>query len=158
MRETSEDLRALQELLDRSYDAAGPHLRATIEPHRRLTAAQLVERFDGMRYVVVATVSADGRPFTAPADAFLIRGELWFGSSLESVRIRHLRARPACSATLLDGLELLVTMHGTARFEDRRAHRDADEVLRAQYPDLDDFAPGEYIVLRPEKLFAATFA
>ena len=68
MHETPEDIARLQDLLDQSYAAGGPHLRSTITPERRLGAAELVERLQGMRLLVVATVTADGRPLTGPVD------------------------------------------------------------------------------------------
>ena len=112
--ETSEDLRDLQALLDRSYDAAGSHLKEVITPDRRLTAAQVSERLQGMCLLVLATVTADGRPVAGPVDGVFYRGSFYFGSSPDSVRFRHLAHRPAVSATHLPGEELSVTVHGTA--------------------------------------------
>ena len=103
MHETPEDIARLQDLLDRSYAAGGPHLRSTITPERRLGAAELVERLQGMRLLVVATVTADGRPLTGPVDGIFYRGAFHFGSAPESIRLRHLRARPQVSATHLPG-------------------------------------------------------
>ena len=157
MREAELQIRTVQALLDASYGAAGPHVQATIEAHRRLSAEAMLERLDGMRYFVVATVSPDGRPFTGPVDAFWIHGELWFSSAPESLKVRHLRARPACSATYVDGLRTLVITHGTVRFVDPRTVPDVIAILRAEYPDFDAWAPAEYCVLAPAKLFAATF-
>jgi nitroimidazol reductase NimA-like FMN-containing flavoprotein (pyridoxamine 5'-phosphate oxidase superfamily) len=112
--ETEEDLARLQELLARSHAAGGSHLRSIITPERRLNAAELVERLQGMCLLVLATVTADGRPLTGPVDGIFYRGAFHFGSSPESVRLRHLRARPQVSATHLPGEELSVTVHGTA--------------------------------------------
>jgi hypothetical protein len=42
MHESQEDIARLQELLDRSYAAAGAHLRSIHTPQRRLAAADLV--------------------------------------------------------------------------------------------------------------------
>jgi hypothetical protein len=44
MRETEADLARLQDLLDASFAAAGPHLLRIITPERRLSAEQLAER------------------------------------------------------------------------------------------------------------------
>ena len=114
MRETPEDLQRLQALLDRSYDAAGPHLKEVITPERRLTAEQLSERLRGMCLLVLATTTSDGRPINGPVDGFFYRGEWFFGSSNESLRFRHIRRRPAVSATYLPGEPLSVTTHGSA--------------------------------------------
>src|SRR3954470_3483250 len=114
MHEAPADLEALQALLDRSYDAAGPHLRAIITPERRLTAEQVAERLTGMRLLALATVTADGRPIVGPVDGIFYRGAFHFGSSPDSVRLRHIRTRPQVSATHLPGEELAVTVHGRA--------------------------------------------
>jgi nitroimidazol reductase NimA-like FMN-containing flavoprotein (pyridoxamine 5'-phosphate oxidase superfamily) len=114
MHETATDLAVLQELLDRSYDAAGPHLRRIITPERRLTAEQLAERLTGMSLLSLATVTADGRPIVGPVDGVFMRGAFHFGSSPDSVRFRHIRVRPQVSATHLPGEELAVTVHGRA--------------------------------------------
>ncbi|HEY2636482.1 MAG TPA: pyridoxamine 5'-phosphate oxidase family protein [Solirubrobacteraceae bacterium] len=112
--ETAEDLAALQELIDASYAAAGPHLRRIHDPDRRLTAAQVAERLTGMRLLALATVSADGRPFVGPVDGIFYRGAFHFGSAPDSLRLRHIARRPAVSATHLPGEELAVTVHGRA--------------------------------------------
>ena len=41
---------------------AGEHLRGIITGERRLSAAELAGRLQGMRLLTVATVTADGRP------------------------------------------------------------------------------------------------
>ena len=120
MHESPADLAALQELLDRSYAVAGPHLRRIITPERRLTAEQVAERLTGMRLLALATVTADGRPIVGPVDGIFFRGAFHFGSSPDSVRFRHIRARPQVSATHLPGEELAVTVHGRASMVDVR--------------------------------------
>ena len=57
---------------------------------------------------------ADGRPIVGPVDSIFFRGAFVFGSSPDSVRFRHIRRRPAVSATHLPGEELAVTVHGRA--------------------------------------------
>lgn len=121
MHETPEDLAALQALLDRSHEQGGPHYRSIVTDERRLTAEQIVERLQGMCLVVVATVTADGRPITGPYDGVFYRGAFHFGSSPESVRFRHLRQRPQVSVTHLPGEHLCVTVHGRAEFLDMAA-------------------------------------
>jgi nitroimidazol reductase NimA-like FMN-containing flavoprotein (pyridoxamine 5'-phosphate oxidase superfamily) len=114
MHETAEDLAELQRLLDSSYHAAGPHLRRIITPERRLTADQLASTLTGMRLLVLATVSAEGRPVAGPVDGIFFRGRFYFGSSPDSMRMRHITRRPYVSATHLPAEELSVTVHGTA--------------------------------------------
>ena len=114
MHETSDDIRALQQLLDRSYDGAGPHLRSITTPERRVAAEDLVERLTGMCLLVVATVTADGRPIAGPLDGVFYRGAFHFGTAPDSVRYRHLLVRPQVSATHLPGEEFAVNLHGRA--------------------------------------------
>jgi hypothetical protein len=112
--ESRADIGALQELLDRSYAAAGAHLLSIHTPERRLTAEQVAERLSGMCLLALATVTADGRPVVGPVDGILYRGAFHFGSAPDSVRFRHINARPQVSATHLPGEELAVTVHGRA--------------------------------------------
>lgn len=124
MRETADDLARLQGTLDRSYESAGAHLRDVITPQRRLSASALSERLEGMCLLTLATVTADGRPLNGPVDGFFYRGEWYFGSSHDSLRFRHIRQRPAVSATYLPGEELSVTVHGHAQEIDAPSHDD----------------------------------
>ncbi|HTU98115.1 MAG TPA: pyridoxamine 5'-phosphate oxidase family protein [Solirubrobacteraceae bacterium] len=114
MHETPDDLAALQALIDASYAAAGPHLLAIHEPQRRLTAEQLCAKLTGMRLLTLATVTRDCRPVAGPVDGIFFRGHFYFGSADNSVRFRHIRARPQVSATHLPSEELAVTVHGHA--------------------------------------------
>jgi general stress protein 26 len=166
MRETPEELDDLQQLLDRSAAGAGEHLRGIITDERRLSAARLTGQLQGMRLLVVATVTADGRPLAGPVDGYFLHGTFWFSSGRNSVRMRHLAARPAVSATHLPGDELAVTVHGRAELFDLRDPargelRQAmlDHYLPLQGPQFETWldevdAMGARIV--PEKMF--TFA
>lgn len=118
MHETAADLRALQALLDQSYAAAGSHLLGIHRPERRLSANQVAERLNGMCLLALATATADGRPIVGPVDGIFFRGSFHFGSARESIRIRHIRARPHVSATHAPSEALAVTVHGEARLVD----------------------------------------
>ena len=114
MHERPQDIAALQDVIDRSYAAAGPHLLAIHTPERRLSAEQVCERLTGMSLLALATVSAAGRPVVGPVDGIFFRGAFHFGSAPNSVRARHIAARPWVSATHLPGEELAITVHGHA--------------------------------------------
>jgi nitroimidazol reductase NimA-like FMN-containing flavoprotein (pyridoxamine 5'-phosphate oxidase superfamily) len=114
MHESPEDIKRLQELLDRSYASAGTHLLGIHTQQRRLTAADLVERLQGMRLLVLATVNAAGRPLTGPVDGVFHRGSFYFGTSPDAVRWRHLRRNRAVSATHLPSEDWAVIVHGAA--------------------------------------------
>jgi hypothetical protein len=112
--ETREDIAALQQLLDRSYAAAGSHLRSIMTPERRASAEQLVQQLTGMCLLVVATVTSDCRPIAGPLDGIFYRGAFHFGTAPDSIRYRHLLARPQVSATHLPREEFAVNVHGRA--------------------------------------------
>ena len=114
MHETPEDLRSLQELLDRSFAGAGGHLLGIISPERRVGAEELARRLTGMRLLVLATVTADGRPIAGPVDGIFYRGAWHFGTAPDAVRFRHITRRPNVSATHLPAEEFAVTVHGRA--------------------------------------------
>jgi len=116
--ETPEELVALQALLDASAARAGAHLAEVITPDRRLDAEALCSRLQGMCLLVVATVTADGRPLAGPVDGYWLHGAFHFSSSRRSVRMRHLAQRPAISASHLPGEALAVTVHGRAELFD----------------------------------------
>jgi hypothetical protein len=123
--ETAADLADLQALLDRSAAAAGPHMRSIITPQRRLNAKQVCEQLTGMTLLALATVTADALPMVGPVDGVFYRGSFHFGTSPDSVRWRHIRARPGVSATHLPSEELAVTVHGRAVPIDARSEAQA---------------------------------
>jgi hypothetical protein len=137
--ETQEEIARLQQLLDRSAAGAGPHMRDIITGERRLTAEQVCEKLRGMRLLVLATVTADGRPLTGPVDGYFLHGSFWFSSGANSVRMRHLAARSSVSATFLPGEELAVTVHGRAEPFDMREPSDRARELRQAM--LDHYLP-----------------
>jgi hypothetical protein len=112
--ESDADLAALQELIDRSYAAAGAHLLSIHTADRRLSAELVARRLSGMCLLALATVTADARPLVGPVDGVFYRGAFHFGSAPDSLRFRHIRARPQVSATHLPGERLAVTVHGRA--------------------------------------------
>jgi len=114
MHDSPADLAALQDLLDSSYASASAHLLRIHTPERRLSAGEVAQRLTGMCLLALATVTAGCRPVVGPVDGVFYRGAFYFGSSPDSIRFRHIRARPQVSATHLPGEELAVTVHGRA--------------------------------------------
>jgi hypothetical protein len=121
MHETPADLEAMQAVLDASYAGANPHLLRIHDAEHRLDAAGIAERLQGMVLLTLSTVTRDGRPITGPVDGIFYRGAFHFGSSPDSVRFRHIRARPQVSATHLPGEHLAVSVHGRAELVDMAA-------------------------------------
>jgi len=159
--ETAADLDRLQDLLDASAEAAGPHLRSIITPERRLSAPDVAARLTGMRLLALATATGDGRPLVGPVDGVFYRGAFHFGSSPDSVRFAHIRRRPAVSATHLPGEELAVTVHGRAEPVDvgSAEHAGLRQVLLDVYvprygPGWEQFLAGVvYARIEAERMF-----
>ncbi len=157
MRETESDLLRLQGVLDESYELAGPHLRSIITPERRLAAVELSERLTGMKILALATVNSQGAPIVGPVDGIFYRGEFWFGTSPQALRIRHIRRNPAVSVTHVPGEELAVTVHGTARIVGEPADlpQGFSEVCREIYGDgwLEWGKDAVYCRIEPARMF-----
>jgi len=163
MFETPDELADLQALLDASMEAAGPHLRGIISDDRRLSAAELCQRLTGMRLLVLATVTADGRPLVGPVDGYFLHGAFHVSSGRSSVRMAHLAARPAVSATHLPDDSLAVTVHGRAeRYElDDPTRPELRQAMLEHYLPLQGPAFAEWLEgsdalgarISPEKMF-----
>jgi uncharacterized pyridoxamine 5'-phosphate oxidase family protein len=154
--ETEEDLRELQALLDSSHAAAGPHLRSIFDERRRIPAAELPELLGGVQVLALATVTARGEPRVAPVDGLFFRGRWHFGSSEESARFRHIRARPAVSAAHVRGEQLAIVVHGRAVEVDTGEPAQAAfrAYLMETYPDSEEWgADAPYARIEPSVMF-----
>lgn len=130
MRETSEELGALQSLLDASLLRATDHLRSIVV-ERTVTAAQLTQVLTGMCTLALSTVTAQGEPRISGVDGHFLHGTWIFGTARSAAKARHLAARPAASAAHLRGEDLGVFVHGTAETLNPEGGEPA-----ADWPDL----------------------
>src|SRR4051794_14086392 len=121
MRETAEELSALQSLLDRSFERASDHLKSIMEPQRRLAAGPLdsgqptpadlkipnapqhaappVAAIPSLALPSSATVTAPGGRGFAAVDGLFFPGHGYSTPAPASPKSRQLRARPATSAS-----------------------------------------------------------
>lgn len=164
MHETPDQVSALQRLLDESYDNAGEHLRSIITPEQRLTAEQVVEELKGMCLLALATVNAAREPMVAPVDGHFFHGRFWFGSAENSVRFKHIRARPQVSATHTRGEKLVVIVHGRAveidttggKHEDFRQH--LLDIYGKHWEEWDHWGKAPYAYIEARRMYAAKFS
>lgn len=112
MHESPEELTSLQELLDRSREAATEHLRSIIGDDRVLSARDIVALLTGMKVISVATVTAAGEPRISAMDGHFLHGTWSFSTSGTAAKARHLRKRPSVSVAHVDNEELAVFSHG----------------------------------------------
>jgi general stress protein 26 len=114
MLETTDDLAALQTLLDTSHAGATEHLRGIINDDRTLTAGQVAALLTGMKVISVATVTAGGEPRISAMDGHFLHGTWTFSTSRSSAKAHHLAVRPGVSVAHVDGEALAVFSHGRA--------------------------------------------
>jgi pyridoxine/pyridoxamine 5'-phosphate oxidase len=114
MWETAEELTALQNLLDKSFDHASEHLVAIMTPERRLTAEQVVAELPSPAVLNLATVTAGGEPRLSAVDGHFMHGHWYFTTDARSPKARQLRARPAVSASYTPRDGFGVFCHGRA--------------------------------------------
>jgi hypothetical protein len=114
MNETEDQIIELQAIIDRSFDRVGPQAAAIMSAERRLSARQVIKYLEGMKHIVVGTVTSKGEPRVAPVDGHFLRGRFWFGTGSGAFRIQHLRRNRALSAFHLAGDELGIVVHGRA--------------------------------------------
>jgi uncharacterized pyridoxamine 5'-phosphate oxidase family protein len=114
MHETAREIKALQELIDRTMSRMNPHMASIVKPERRLTARQVVAHLQGIKHVAFATVNEKGEPRVAPLDGVFVRGRFHVSTGGEAARLRDLRRSPRCSLTHFSGDEVAVTVNGTA--------------------------------------------
>src|SRR3954452_16170333 len=99
MRETAEELSALQILLDDSFERGSEHLRSIMEPQRRLSAERLVADLPSPAVLNIATVTARGEPRISAVAGHFIADHWYFTTAASSPKAAQLRARPAISAS-----------------------------------------------------------
>src|SRR5262245_53195163 len=141
MHETSDDLAALQDLLDSSYALMGEHTLSIHTPARRISAVDLAQIRRGVRVLDLATVTAKCEPRVGPVDGLFFRGHFHFGSGDQSVRFRHVRARPQVSACHTVGETFATIVHGRAVEIDVRAASQGPFLayVHEQYPDWEEW-------------------
>ena len=136
MRETAAELKALQELIDRSHERIGEHMGSITHPKKyALSARQVVKLLDGMHTMAVAAPSPKGDPLVAPMDGWFLHGKFFFSSGGNSVRIRGLEKRPRASIAYFEGERFLINAHGPVVVM-HKGHPEVgeiDEVFRKHY-------------------------
>jgi general stress protein 26 len=99
MKETPDELAALQQLLDASFGRASQHLRSIMTEPRRLTARRIVADVPSPAVLNIATINARGEPRISAVDGHFFHGHWYFTTAEESPKAKQLTARPAISAS-----------------------------------------------------------
>ena len=125
MQETAVERAELEALLLESMTNAGAFVRSSFRwPKHALTLDRLLDVFNGMRTVALATSTSAGAPRVAPIGCALIGGQFYIPTTRTAARYRMVARQPAVSLTYFEGTTLAVIVHGHAR---------------ALYPDEPDF-------------------
>jgi hypothetical protein len=101
MKETPEELAALQALLDRSHARSSEHLKSIIDDGRTLSAREIAGLMTGMRVLSFATVTARGEPRVSALDGHFLHGRWTLSTPRTSPKGRQMIARPAVSAACI---------------------------------------------------------
>jgi hypothetical protein len=156
MFETDEELATLDALLARSFAGAGAHLTGIISEDRRLSARDLVRYLEGTRHFVVATVTKAGEPRCSAVDGLFLHGHLWFTTSGDAVKAKHLEERPALSAAHVVGDDVGVFIHGHARVV-CGGPGEADAV-RHYWTELYDSSPEDWVATPQDSRYVEVIA
>ena len=163
MYETSVELVELQSLLDASIDRSGSHLRSIIEPGRRtMSAGQVVAACSDVCVLNLATTTAGGEPRLSAVDGHFLHGRWFFTTAASALKARHLRARPAVSASWTPADGLGVWVHGRVSFLEpgsaqwRRLDRHLIRAYDQSLSELEGF--GEIVYARIDPRWMVGFA
>ncbi len=157
MRETQEDIERLQALLDSSIERAGAFLRRSFQmPHHSLTAQELVNCWQDVQTVALATVTTRGEPRIAPIGSLLYRGDIYIPTVATAARTRHIMKRPAVSLTLFRENELAIIVHGYATIISRE-HEDFEALenllYAATHTKAGEWGEGVYLHIQAEAIY-----
>ena len=161
MHETDEDIARLQQVLDQSYESAGEHLKSIQLPELRLTPTELSEALTGVCILDLATVNSVSAPYISPVDGFFLKGQFWFCSADNALKIRHIRQNPQVSAAFTVGESLSVLVHGIAHEVDTTKGEYDDvrdyclEIYGPTYADWGLFGKAPFVWIEPVKMFAS---
>ena len=114
MFETTDEIEALQRLLDASFARASEHLVSIMTPGRRVSAARLVTEFPAPAILSIASVTRHGEPRISAVDAHFRHGRWYFTTLAGSPKARQLTARNAISASFLPRPTFGMFCHGRA--------------------------------------------
>ena len=157
MKETAEELDALQALLDRSHRGASDHLKSIIDDGRTLSAREIAGLMTGMRVVSFATVTSGGDPRLSALDGHFLHGRWTLSTLRTSPKGQQLVAHPAVSAACIEGEEVAVFTHGRAVVLEGDELAEVDAHWTAHYGSS-PLSWGDVIVFRLDPTFMVGYA
>jgi len=157
MRETPEDIERLQALLDTSIQRAGAFLHRSFQmPEHSLSAQQLIDCWQDVQTVALATVTTRGEPRIAPISSLLYRGDIYIPTVATAARTRHIMKRPAVSLTLFHENELAIIVHGYAAIISP-GHADfetlEDLLYASTHTKAGEWGEGVYLHIQAEAIY-----
>ena len=116
MNETTETLRTLQEIIDRSAATAGSAVKRNfIGGGWAMSAQEFVTFWAQNPMASISTVSAKDEVHVAPLEPRLVDGKFYIPAFPDSARLRDHRAHPRCAIAAWDGPYQAVIVYGVAR-------------------------------------------
>ncbi|SIR89559.1 pyridoxamine 5'-phosphate oxidase family protein [Williamsia sterculiae] len=158
MNETTDELEALQELLDRSAGGRTRHLTDIVSTERRLSAERICTDLDDVVVLDVATVSRAGVPRLSAVDGHFLHATWYFSTASSAVKARDLLARPAVSVAYTPRDGYGIWTHGDAVAVHGQEFTRIDAYLSEVYGmPLSDMADG-IAIFRVEPRWMVGFA
>jgi hypothetical protein len=160
MRETPQELAALQSLIDASFAAASEHLRSIMAPERRLSAERIVADVPSPAVLNLATVTRRGEPRISAVDGHLLHGRWYFTTAGNSPKAVQLAARPPVSASYTPRDGYGIFCHGDAVLVDGDERSELiDHCTRVYGASPETFGEGiAYVRIEPKWLVGFAFS
>jgi GNAT superfamily N-acetyltransferase/general stress protein 26 len=157
MRETQGDIERLQALLNSSIERAGAFLQRSFQmPEHSLTAQELIDCWQDVQTIALATVTMKGEPRIAPIGSLLYRGEIYLPTVATAARTRHVMQRPAVSLTLFRENDLAIIVHGYATIlsPDHADFETLENLLYAStHTKAGEWGEGVYLHIQAEAIY-----
>src|SRR5437762_10521310 len=125
-------------------------------PEHSLTAQELVDCWQDIQTVALATVTMKGEPRIAPIGSLLYRGEIYVPTVATAARTRHVMKRPAVSLTLFRENELAIIVHGYAAIisPDHADFETLEDLLyAASHTKVGEWGEGAYVHIQAEAIY-----
>jgi hypothetical protein len=143
--------------MDRSFAGMNDHMADIVTAERRLSAEQVCAYLQNVKHVSFATVNSRSEPIVAPLDGWFVHGRFVVSTGGGALRVRHLKTNAAVSLAHVNGDEIGVWAHGSARTlrRDEDLARDWETAATAVYGSS-PFTWGDIaiIAVEPRAMFA----
>lgn len=126
-----------------------------------MSAIDVCGLLEGVCVFDLATVNSLGQPVVAPVDGLFLSATLWFSSSHDSLRFKHIRRSPWVSAAYTKLEEISILVHGKAHEVDtnlpefQQLHDYCIETYGPTYDSWGFWGKEPYAWVEPMRIYAS---